>query len=189
MDRKWINFRIGSWPAWCFLLTTVLGGSAALLYSQMFSQQSPRLSQHGSVSQQIADTRVTIEYNRPVARGRELFGDLVPWGRIWNPGANEATSITLSTSTKPALLLLDEPLEGLAPIIVEELTGLIRRMVADGSIAVILAEQHAEIALSLTRDVVVLERGAIVHRALSADMLKDAAALDQFIGLQIAVKK
>ena len=100
MNRKWINFRIGSWPAWCFLLTTVLGGSAALLYSQMFSQQSPRLSQHGSVSQQIADTRVTIEYNRPVARGRELFGDLVPWGRIWNPGANEATSITLSTNVK-----------------------------------------------------------------------------------------
>jgi branched-chain amino acid transport system ATP-binding protein len=58
-------------------------------------------------------------------------------------------------------------------------------MVGDGSTAVVLAEQHAEIALSLTENVIVLERGAIVHRARSADMLKDAGALDQFIGLHI----
>jgi Protein of unknown function (DUF2911) len=62
------------------------------------SAQRIRLSQHGSVSQEIADTNITIEYNRPVARGRELFGTLVPWGRIWCPGADECTSIQLSTS-------------------------------------------------------------------------------------------
>ena len=82
--------------------------------------------------------------------------------------------------------MLDEPLEGLAPIIVEELTGVISRMIADGSTAIVLAEQHAEIALSLTESAVVIERGAIVHRANSADMLKDAAVLDQFIGLKVA---
>lgn len=59
--------------------------------------QRPRLSQHGAVSQTINDTVITIDYNRPVARGRELFGALVPWGRIWCPGADEATSITLTT--------------------------------------------------------------------------------------------
>ena len=64
------------------------------------SQQNPRPSQHGSVSQRIADTRVTIEYNRPVARGRELFGRLVPYGRIWNPGADNATTIAVSTDIK-----------------------------------------------------------------------------------------
>jgi len=87
--------------------------------------------------------------------------------------------------TNPALLLLDEPLEGLAPIIVDELTSLISRMVKDGSTAVILAEQHAQIALSLTENAIVIERGAVVHRAKSADMLRDAAVLDQFIGLKI----
>ena len=57
----------------------------------------PHKSQHGSVSQRIANTEITIEYNRPVARGRTLFGALVPWGRIWNPGADTATSIRITT--------------------------------------------------------------------------------------------
>jgi hypothetical protein len=54
-------------------------------------------SQHGSVAQRISQTTVRIEYNRPVARGRELFGALVPWGRVWCPGADEGTIIELST--------------------------------------------------------------------------------------------
>ena len=54
-------------------------------------------SQHGSVSQRIADTTITLEYNRPVARGRELFGKLVPYGRIWCPCADDATTIEVST--------------------------------------------------------------------------------------------
>ncbi len=66
---------------------------------------SPRLqtikaSQHASVTQQIAGTTVTIDYNRPVARGRELFGSLVPWGRVWCPGADNCTTIALSTDVR-----------------------------------------------------------------------------------------
>ena len=61
-----------------------------------------RPSQHGSVSQHIGGTIITIEYNRPVARGRELFGALVPWGRVWCPGADTCTSIELSTDVKIA---------------------------------------------------------------------------------------
>src|SRR4051812_13909071 len=57
-------------------------------------------SQHGSVMQQVANTEITIEYNRPVARGRELFGGIVGWGRIWNPGADQGTSIALSTPVR-----------------------------------------------------------------------------------------
>jgi hypothetical protein len=57
----------------------------------------PKPSQHGTVSQRIADTTITVDYNRPVARGRELFGKLVPYGRIWCPGADDATTIELST--------------------------------------------------------------------------------------------
>ena len=58
------------------------------------AQDAPKIkpSQHGTVAQRIADTTVTLEYNRPVARGRELFGTLVPYGKIWCPCADDATA-------------------------------------------------------------------------------------------------
>ena len=55
-----------------------------------------RRSQPARVVQRMGSTEVTIVYNRPVARGRELFGGIVPWDSIWNPGADEATRIELS---------------------------------------------------------------------------------------------
>ena len=55
-----------------------------------------KASQSGSVSQEIANTSIAVTYDRPVARGRELFGGIVPFGEIWNPGANDATAIALS---------------------------------------------------------------------------------------------
>jgi hypothetical protein len=58
--------------------------------------QPPKPSQHGSVTQRIANTTVTVDYNRPVARGRALFGALVPWARVWCPGADMCTTIELS---------------------------------------------------------------------------------------------
>jgi hypothetical protein len=56
-------------------------------------------SQHGSVTQRIGTTDIRISYNRPVARGRTLFGEdgLVHWGRRWHPGADSATTITFSS--------------------------------------------------------------------------------------------
>lgn len=61
---------------------------------------APRLSQHGSVTQHVGTAVITVDYNRPVARGRDLFGALVPWGRVWTPGADSATTITVSTDVK-----------------------------------------------------------------------------------------
>ena len=52
-------------------------------------------SQRGSVSQNVAHTRISVEYGRPVARGRALFGQLVPWDSIWHPGADSATRIAI----------------------------------------------------------------------------------------------
>src|SRR5256714_11679320 len=52
-------------------------------------------SQHATVTQAIGATQVTTAYNRPAARGRKLFGELVPWGKVWCPGADEATTIAL----------------------------------------------------------------------------------------------
>ena len=53
-------------------------------------------SQHGTVSQKIGFTDITIEYSRPVARGRRLFGGIVKWRQLWHPGADSATTITFS---------------------------------------------------------------------------------------------
>jgi branched-chain amino acid transport system ATP-binding protein len=112
---------------------------------------------------------------RRASRGNHLSG-----------GEQQMLAIARALMTNPMLLLLDEPLEGLAPIIVEELTAAIRRMTADEGTAFMLVEQHAELALSLTDEAIVLERGSIVHRARSQDLLKDEATLDRLIGLRLA---
>ncbi len=109
-------------------------------------------------------------------------------GNQLSGGEQQMLAIARALMTNPALLLLDEPLEGLAPIIVEELTAAIRRMMAEEGTAVILVEQHAEIALSLTQTAIVLERGRIVHRAASADLLKDSGTLDRFVGLRVSAE-
>jgi len=107
-------------------------------------------------------------------------------GNQLSGGEQQMLAIARALMTNPALLLLDEPLEGLAPIVVEELAAAIRRMTHEDSNAFILVEQHAEIALALTRDALVLERGRIVHHGRSADLLADHAALDRLIGLKLA---
>lgn len=109
----------------------------------------------------------------------------VNMGNQLSGGEQQMLAIARALMTNPELLLLDEPLEGLAPIVIEELTEAIRRMIADEGTTVIWAEQNALIALPLTTDVIVLERGAIVHGGKSADLLKDAAALDRLIGLKV----
>jgi branched-chain amino acid transport system ATP-binding protein len=106
-------------------------------------------------------------------------------GNHLSGGEQQMLAIARALMTNPALLLLDEPLEGLAPIIAEELTAAIRRMTADEGTAFILVEQHAEVALSLTADAIVLERGNIVHGARSQDLLADQATLDRLIGLRL----
>src|SRR5262245_43800583 len=111
---------------------------------------------------------------RRAAKGNQLSG-----------GEQQMLATARALMTNPALLLLDEPLEGLAPIIVEELTRGLRRMITEEGTAVILVEQHAEIALSLTEHAILLERGAIVHRARSQELLKDHATLDRYIGLRV----
>jgi branched-chain amino acid transport system ATP-binding protein len=111
---------------------------------------------------------------RRQAKGNQLSG-----------GEQQMLATARALMTNPSLLLLDEPLEGLAPIIVEELARALKRMMADEGTAVLLVEHHAEIALSLTEHVVVLERGAIVHRGRSQDLIKDAATLDRYIGMKL----
>jgi branched-chain amino acid transport system ATP-binding protein len=107
-------------------------------------------------------------------------------GNQLSGGEQQMLAIARALMTNPALLLLDEPLEGLAPIIVEELTESIARMTAGEGTAILLVEQHAEVALKLTREAILLERGMIAHRASAQELLADQARLDRFIGLNLA---
>src|SRR5690606_36351638 len=88
-------------------------------------------------------------------------------GNQLSGGEQQMLTIARTLMTNPAVLLLDEPLEGLAPIIVEELTAAIGRMARDEGMALVLVEQHAEMALSLTDQAIVIERGQVAHRAAS----------------------
>lgn len=106
-------------------------------------------------------------------------------GNHLSGGEQQMLAIARALMSNPSLLLLDEPLEGLAPIIVEELSRAVRRMTKDEGTTVILVEQHADIALALTEQAVVLERGAIAHRSRCQDLLRDAALLDRLIGLKL----
>ena len=66
------------------------------------AQEVLRRSQHGSVSQTVNSTEISLSYNRPVARGRTLFGGIVRYGRSWNPGADSATQVVFSRDVEIA---------------------------------------------------------------------------------------
>ena len=83
----------------------------------------------------------------------------------------------------PKLLLLDEPLEGLAPIIVEELLRSIARVVRDEGMSAIIVEQNPRLILPITQRAVVLDRGSVVHEGASAELLTDRERLDRWLAV------
>jgi branched-chain amino acid transport system ATP-binding protein len=107
-------------------------------------------------------------------------------GNQLSGGEQQMLALARALMTNPSLLLLDEPMEGLAPIIVEEVARAIQHMMNNDKMAVIIVEQHADLALKMTQQAILLERGQIVHRAASADLAKDTATLNRYMGLSIA---
>ena len=105
------------------------------------------------------------------------------FGNQLSGGEQQMLAIARALMVNPSLLLLDEPMEGLAPIIVQELMGVIGDLVADGGMAVILVEQHAKLALTLTKQAVVLERGRVVHRSASDMLLEDPDTLHRLVAV------
>ena len=83
----------------------------------------------------------------------------------------------------PKLLLLDEPLEGLAPLIIEELLRAIRRVAREEGLSSIVVEQHPHLVLGVTDDCIVLDRGGIAYRADSQALLNNPAPLDAWLGV------
>ena len=107
-------------------------------------------------------------------------------GNQLSGGEQQMLAMGRALMLNPRLLLLDEPLEGLAPIIVQELLAIIAGMVRDASIAVIIVEQHAHQILGITQQALVLERGKVVHQGASADLAADPSVLERWLGVALA---
>jgi branched-chain amino acid transport system ATP-binding protein len=105
------------------------------------------------------------------------------YGNQLSGGEQQMLAIGRALMVNPSLLLLDEPMEGLAPIIVQELMDVIRDLLAESGMAVIVVEQHAKLALLLTRNALVLERGRVIHRGSSEALLADPATLQRLVAV------
>jgi len=104
-------------------------------------------------------------------------------GNQLSGGEQQMLAMARALMLNPQLLLLDEPLEGLAPLIVQELLGVIERLIEEGGMSVILVEQHARQILPLTRQALVLERGRSVYLGASEALRQDRALLDGWLGV------
>ncbi len=118
--------------------------------------------------------RVWELFPRLAARRRQLGGAL-------SGGEQQMLSIARALVGQPSLLLLDEPLEGLAPIIVDALLESLRRLIRDDALTVVLVEQSARLALEVTQEALVLNRGRIVHHGPSPALLADPARLASLV--------
>jgi branched-chain amino acid transport system ATP-binding protein len=122
-----------------------------------------------------------------VARVYELFPRLAErhrnLGNQLSGGEQQMLAIGRALVLNPRLLLLDEPLEGLAPILVQELIAALSRVMREEGLSAILVEQNAQKILSVTDRAAILERGMIVHESTSAALKADPKVLEEYLGV------
>jgi branched-chain amino acid transport system ATP-binding protein len=111
-------------------------------------------------------------WERQAHRGTQLSG-----------GEQQMLSIARALMGNPSLLLMDEPMEGLAPVIVDQLALAVHRIRAETRMAILLVEQHVDIALEFTSNVLVLDRGAIVYDQSDGSAEPDRPRIENLIGV------
>ena len=104
-------------------------------------------------------------------------------GNKLSGGEQQMLAIGRALVGNPKVLLLDEPLEGLAPIVVEALFDALAKIRDEGTLGIILVEQKVELALAFARDVAILDRGKIVYHDTSAALRADEAAQGRYLGV------
>jgi branched-chain amino acid transport system ATP-binding protein len=140
----------------------------------------------------VEENLTAVEQKGPWTLGKiyELFPRLAErrrnLGNQLSGGEQQMLAVGRALILNPRVILLDEPLEGLAPILVEELLVALRRVVRDEGMSAILVEQNAQKALGVTDRAAILERGSIVYEGASPDLIADRAVLEGYLGVTAA---
>jgi branched-chain amino acid transport system ATP-binding protein len=133
----------------------------------------------------MVDRRVSSRWSLP--RVYALFPRLAErkshHGSQLSGGERQMLAIARALMLDPELLLMDEPSEGLAPVMVQQLEGIVAELKQTG-LAILLVEQNLYSALAVSDEVYVLETGKIVHRGRPADLLRDHATLERYLGVK-----
>jgi len=185
------------------LLATIMGGTTlhagALEYRGRSIARMPIYDRSRLGLGYVPQTRdifpsLTLEENLAVAarpgpwalgRVYELFPRLAErrrqMGNQLSGGEQQMLAIGRALMGNPSLLLLDEPLEGLAPIIVDMLLEVLQRLIRDEALTVVLVEQSVKLALEVTQDALILNRGRIICKRPSVELTADPARLTSLL--------
>ena len=128
---------------------------------------------------------------RPGRWTEDVLFDLFPslaqrrgsFGHQLSGGEQQMLAIARALSGNPSVLLMDEPSEGLAPVVIEQLLVAMKAIVSEGTLSILLVEQRVDIALELSRRCLIMDRGRIVHDGDSAALAREPEKLAALIGL------
>ncbi|MGA7810924.1 ABC transporter ATP-binding protein [Bradyrhizobium sp.] len=142
------------------------------------------------------EENLTVAY-RPASAGQsgwnlERIYDLFPrlkerrrlGGTKLSGGEQQMLSIGRALMGNPRLLLMDEPMEGLAPIIVEAILDALKRIRRESGVAIVLVEQHVELAMEFTNRLIVLDRGAMIFNAADGRQVVERSFLEKLVGVE-----
>jgi branched-chain amino acid transport system ATP-binding protein len=161
------------WPPW-------RRSRAGLGYVPQEREIFPSLSVHEHL--QIAARPGSWTIERALATFPALRERRRHQGDALSGGEQQMLAIARALVGNPKVLLMDEPTEGLAPVVVEQLAAVIRGL-SDGAMAMLLVEQHAELALELAPRCIVMDRGRIVYDGSSATLARDRERLQSLVGV------